>query len=131
VFWFTGSGDAVLRMATSACEGEATVDFDEAALFALFGSVVEDEATLAEFVMTVPGAVPAVTFSTKVKVVVPAAPTATDGFVQVCVPPEGAGHVHKPDGALAMETTVVFAGSVSVSVTLVAIAGPLFVTVIV
>ena len=70
-----------MSMATSACEGEATVEVDEAVLFALFGSVVVDEAMLAEFVMTVPGAVPAVTFMINVKVAVVFAPT--DAFVQV------------------------------------------------
>ena len=69
-----------MRMATSACEGDATLDVVEAVLFALFGSVVVEEAMLAEFVMLVPGAVPAVTFSIKVNVEVPAA---TDALVHV------------------------------------------------
>jgi len=115
-----------LRMETSACEGDATVELDEAVLFALFGSVVDDDATLAVFVIAVPGAVPAVTFNIKVNV---DEPVATSALVHVCVPPEAAGHV-QPVGVL-IETTVVFAGSVSVSVTVAAAAGPLFVTVIV
>jgi hypothetical protein len=57
------------------------VELDDAVLFALFGSVVVEEAMLAVFVMTVPGFVPAVTFSINVNVAVAFA--ATEAFVHV------------------------------------------------
>jgi hypothetical protein len=52
----------------------------DAELFALVGSEVLDDDTVAEFVMAVPGAVPAVTFRTIVNVAVVSAPT--EEFVQ-------------------------------------------------
>ena len=99
-------------------------------MFALVGSVVPDDETVAEFVIAVLGAVPAVTLSTSVNVEVVLA--ASDVFVHVCVPPDGAGQV-QPVGVAGgvIETTEVFAGSVSVMVTFEAVAGPLFVTTIV
>jgi hypothetical protein len=88
---------------------------------------VLDDDIAAEFVMAVLGAVPAVTFKTSVNVDVVLAPS--DELVHVCVPPDAAGHVQPVgvDGGV-IETTVVFAGNVSVMVTLDEVAGPLFVT---
>jgi hypothetical protein len=129
--WFTGSGDAVFRIATSDCDGEVTYDVVEAVLLALFGSVERtlEEDTVALFVIAVPGAVPAVTFNTSVKV--ETVPEASDAFVHVCVPPEGAGQLQPAGevGCIVIETTEVLAGSVSVIVTLSEAPGPLFVTV--
>jgi len=98
---------------------KATTSAAVALLFALLGSVI-DELTLAVSLIAVPAAVPAVTFNTYVIV---AAPGARLASVQVRVPTV---HVH-PAGPVS-ETTVVFAGSVSVKLTLVAVLGPAFVT---
>ena len=88
-----------------------------------FGSGVEVE-VLAVLVMTVPDAVPAVTVTIRVKVVDP--PDGSDAIVQLTAAP-GAGQTHTVP-ACAKEKKVVFTGIVSVRVTLVAAAGPLFFT---
>ena len=85
--------------------------------------------TVAELVITVPGAVPAFTFAINVNVVVVLA--AIVAFVQVSLPPAGAGQLHVPAGEVDIEVKVVFAGRTSVSVTFAAGAGPLLVTVMV
>lgn len=104
--------------------GDVTTEVAEAVLFAGFGSEAADE-TLTEFVILVPGLVAGATVTTREKVEMVFA--ATVGFVHVSTPPTGGGQIH-PAGTVS-ETNVVLAGSVSVSLTPVAEAGPLFVTV--
>ena len=79
--------------------------------------------TVTEFVITVPGAVPAVTVKTKVNVEVALA--AIDGLEQETV--VAFTTQVQPDGTVSDEN-VVFAGMVSTAVTVVAMAGPLLVT---
>lgn len=79
--------------------------------------------TVTELVITVPGAVPAVTVKTKVNVEVAFA--AIEGLEQETVV-AFTTQVH-PDGTMSDEN-VVFAGMVSTAVTVVAVAGPLLVT---
>jgi hypothetical protein len=88
------------------------------------GSVVVLLATLAVSVMVEPGATVLVTCTTNVKFAVEFA--ATLAFVHLY----GAVlvHVHAPPGPV-RETKVVFAGRVSVRVTVAAAAGPAFATV--
>ena len=81
------------------------------------------EPTVTELVITVPGAVPAVTVKTKVNVEVALA--AIDGLEQETVV-AFTTQVH-PAGTTSDEN-VVFAGMVSTAVTVVAVAGPLLVT---
>ncbi len=120
--WFTGSGEPDFVIDRSACDGETTVVLVVAVLLAATGSDT-DEPTVKEFTITVPGAVPAVTVKTNVKVDVALA--TIDGFVQETV----VGFtVHvQPGGTVSVEK-VVLAGIVSMAVTVVAVAGPLFVT---
>ena len=54
--WFTGSGEAVLTMLTSACVGPATSVLTVTLLFAVFGSETELE-TLGVLVTVVPAVV--------------------------------------------------------------------------
>lgn len=61
--WFTGSGDAVFVILTSACVGLATDTETVAVLFAELGSPTVLD-TLGEFIMIVPGAVVRFTFIT-------------------------------------------------------------------
>jgi hypothetical protein len=64
--WFTGLGEAVLTMLTSACVGEATNVFTVAVLLPVFGSGTE-LAIFGVFVMVVPVGVPEFTFTTSGK----------------------------------------------------------------
>jgi hypothetical protein len=79
--------------------------------------------TVTELVITVPGAVPAITVKTKVNVELAFA--AIDGLVQETVV-AFTTQVH-PAGTVSDEN-VVFAGMVSTAVTVVAVVGPLLVT---
>lgn len=79
--------------------------------------------TVMELVITVPGAVPAITVKTKVNVELAFA--AIDGLVQETV--VAFTTQVQPDGTVS-EENVVFAGMVSTAVTVVAVAGPLLVT---
>ena len=74
--------DGELVTTRSDCVARATTSFAVAELFARLGSVVE-ELTVAVSLTAVPAAVPAFTFSAKVKL---ALPTAKLGLVQVMVP---------------------------------------------
>ena len=116
----TEVGLAVLVATRSACVARATTSEAVAVLFAVLGSVI-DEVTFAVSLMAVPGAVPAVTFT--VYVIVAGAPGARLGSVQVKV---ATVHVH-PAGPVRV-TVVVFAGSASVRLTVVAVLGPPLVT---
>jgi hypothetical protein len=90
-------------MAISACEGDVTVTEAVAVLFAEVGSVVV-VLTPTELVMTVAGAVPAITLATKVNVAV--APLATEAFEQTMAPVEptaGVTHV-QPAGVVPEDT---------------------------
>jgi hypothetical protein len=111
----TDVGAATFVVIRSACVAVATTSAAVAVLFAEFGSVVE-ELTVTVSLMAVPAAVPAFTLTTKVIV---ALPTARLGFVQVSVPRT---HVH-PAGPV-NDCAVVFAGKLSVTVTLLAALGP-------
>ena len=115
----TEVGLAVLVATRSACVARATTSEAVAVLFAVLGSVI-DEVTFAVSLMAVPGAVPAVTFT--VYVIVPGAPGARLGSVQVKV-----ATVHVQPAARQRDR-VVFAGSVSVRLTVVAVLGPPLVT---
>ena len=108
-------------MATSACEGEATIVVAVDVLFATFTSFVVG-AMFAVFVIIVPDAVPAFTFTTSGScAVVPdgtAAPEQTPplpGQQLIAPVPPTAGSVGQvaPAGS-ASETKVVLAGTVSV-----------------
>lgn len=81
------------------------------------------EPTVTELVITVPGAVPAVTVKIKVNVEVVFA--AIDGLEQETVV---AFTTQVQPGGTVSDENVVFAGMVSTAVTVVAVAGPLFVT---
>src|SRR5277367_6184739 len=110
-------------MATSDCEGDATTEVAVAELFAEFGSPPAF-VIAAVSVITVPGAVPAVTFTTSMNV--EGEETANVAFVHVMLPvPPTAGIVApqpQPVGT-ASDTNVVFAGIVSLYVALAAM-GP-------
>jgi hypothetical protein len=115
------TGTGLAEFVTDKSADPATVTMADALLFAFVGSLVV-LATETVSVMVVPGAVFTFTVTTKVKVAV--APDATGpGFVQVSVPRL---HVH-PAGPVS-DCAVVFAGVVSVSVRLLAAAGPPLVT---
>jgi hypothetical protein len=107
----------------------ATVVDAEAELLAGFGSDV-DEVAEAVFVMVVPPATFASTFTTSVKVAVP--PAAKVGLVAVMfpVPPTAGVVVVQPAGAV-NETKVVLAGTASVRLALSASLGPALLAVIV
>src|SRR5271154_5215743 len=120
-------------MATSACEGEATIVVAVDVLFAMFTSLAVG-AIFAVLDMTVPDAVPPFTFTTSGScAVVPdgiAAPEQTPpvpGQQLIAPVPPTAGRVGQvaPAGST-RETKVVLAGTVSVKVTLLAEFGPLF-----
>ena len=98
----------------------------EAVLFAEFGSLTE-ELPMAVSVITVPFAVPAVTFVTREKVA--AVLPAIFRSVQTTLPvlPTG-GVVQLQLAGAAMETNVVFAGMASTNEALSAALGPLLVT---
>ena len=103
----------------------ATVTFAVALLFEGLGSVMDEE-PMSVSVMTVPVAVPAFTFVTSVNEAVE--PAARVAMLQVTVPvapTAGVVQLHEP--GLARETKVVFVGIASVKLTVMAVAGPLFV----
>src|SRR5262249_40418382 len=79
----TGFGVAAVKTARSACPADATTVVAVASLFVAFASGVMED-TVAGAVMTVPAAVPEITFSTTENVALP--PTASDAMVQVMVP---------------------------------------------
>jgi hypothetical protein len=94
-------------------------------LVGLGSGVVELMLSVSE--MTVPEAVPAVTCKIGAKVAVP--PEAKVAMVHVMAPvAPAAGFVQAHPDGVAMETKVVFVGSVSVKLTFAAAAGPLFET---
>ena len=93
-----------------------------AVLLEAMGSETADP-TVTELVITVPGAVPALTVKTKVNVEL--AFVAIEGLEQETVV-AFTTQAH-PDGTVSDEK-VVFAGMVSTAVTVVAVAGPLLVT---
>ena len=110
----------------SAWVAPATTSAAVAALFAELGSGVV-EFTSAVSLIAVPAAVPAVTFTTTVKVTVPVAKL---GLVQVIVPalPTAGRMQDQPLGIGVKETNVVFVGVVSVKVAAVAVLGPALAT---
>jgi hypothetical protein len=119
-------GDAEFVTIRSACVAVATTSAAVAVLLELFGSETED-VTLAVSVIAVPATVPAFTFRTTVKVPEPDAKLA---FVQLIVPvPLTAGVVHDHPDAAEIDWNVVFAGVVSVKLAVVAVLGPLLVTI--
>src|SRR2546423_23193 len=95
-------------------------------LFAVFGSLVV-ELTFAVFVMVVPVAVPALMFTVRLNVAL--APALSEAMLHATVAPVVQLNVG-PDVCVS-ETNVVFAGSVSVHETVVAVDGPAFAAVIV
>src|SRR5436190_23953833 len=120
----TGSGESVLVTDRSA--DVFTVVVAVAELFAVLGSNVD--ALTEAVLLIVPPAVPV--FTTRVNT--PEAAGATDGFVQLTVPPAPtAGVVHDHPPGDARETKVVPAGRVSASAMLVAKSPPPFVAVMV
>ena len=117
--WFTGSGEAVLTMLTSACVGEATSVVSVAVLLAAFGSETL-LAMFAVFVMVVPGGVAKFTLTISGKFTT--APTASvcpllSVHVNVPVPPTAMVLHVQPAGATNADASVVFVGIVSVKVT--------------
>lgn len=124
----TGFGAPVLVTLRSYCPAPATVTFAVAVLLEGFESGVAVE-VLAVSEIIVPDAVPDPTFTTSVKVDVAPAPNVA--IVQVTFPPEpGLGQLHAVP-VCKNETNVVFVGIASLNVTVVAAAGPSFVTVMV
>lgn len=122
----TGLGDAVLVTVICPWVVVPTVVVAVAALFAEFGSVAE-EATDTEFVMTVPFAVPLLTFTIIVNVPDDDPAILVAVHVTLPVPPApGVRQLH-PAGALS-DTNVVFAGTAVTNVALSAALGPIFVT---
>src|SRR5436190_17700538 len=119
----TGSGVSVFVTETSADVATAVV-----AVAVLLPVVVSvGEATVAVLVIVVPAAVEALAFTINVKVCAPLpAGRATPPVRAPVTVPAVLVHV-QPAGAV-QETNVVFAGTVSVSVTLCASLGPLLVT---
>jgi hypothetical protein len=115
----TGTGLGVFVTETSAVL--ATGTFTDALLFPLFGSPVDEE-TESVWVITVPVATFALTFTTKVKLAV-----VVDAIVVVSVHVNVASTQFQPAGP-AKDTAVVFAGCVSVNTGAAAVAGPLLVT---
>ena len=109
----------------------ATAVVAVAALFAAPGSVVP-LVSVTVFEMVEPAAAAALTFTTTVNVDVAPAANVAMAAVTVPVPPTG-GVVKVQAGPefCSNETNVVFAGTVSLSVTLAAFAGPAFAIVIV
>lgn len=103
----------------------ATVTWAVALLFEGLGSVIDEE-PMSVSVMTVPVAVPAFTFVISVNEAVE--PAARVAMLQVTVPvapTAGVEQLHDP--GLARETKVVLVGIASVKMTVMAVAGPLFV----
>lgn len=101
-------------MATSACEGDATTEVAFAVLFAEFGSPPAEE-IVAVFVITVPGVVVAITFTTSVNVN-EGGEVARVASVQEIVPVPPTGGIVAPQfqpPGTARETNVVFAGIAS------------------
>jgi hypothetical protein len=122
----TGFGEADAVTARSACVAVATVTFAVASLLFGFGSLVAAK-TFAVSEMTVPAAVPGATFSTGWNVADP--PAAREAMVQVMVPAAPTAGVEQDHPAgVDMETKVVFAGRVSVNVTVEASPGPALLT---
>ncbi len=104
----------------------ATVTLAVALLFEGSGSVMDEE-PMSVSVMTVPVAVPAFTFVTRVKE--PLEPTARVAMLHVTVPvPPTGGVVQLHAPGLARDTNVVLVGIASVNLTVVAADGPLFVS---
>src|SRR5262249_21406292 len=120
----TGSGESVLVTDKSACV--LTVVVAVAVLLAVFGSELVG-AAVAELVMVAPLAVLGLTFTTMGNTAV--SPLRTDAFEKTTlpVPPTAGELVDQPvPGVTTADTNVVFAGTASVTVTLVALPGPLF-----
>ena len=110
-----------LRLSASS-DGVAVVMVAVAALFALFGSSVV-VLEVAVFVITVPGAVPAVIFATIVKVEVE--PLVKSGLLQLIVPVElTGGLLQLQPGAPLLETKLVLAGIGSLRLAATASDGP-------
>ena len=121
----TEVGEAVLIVIRSAWTAVATTSAAVAVLLAGLGSEVA-ELTVAVLLMAVPAAVPAVTFSTTVKLADPAAKL---GLVQVMDPvPPTTGVVHDHPAAMTIDWKVVFAGVVSARLAVLAVLGPALVT---
>ena len=132
--WFTGFGEPIFVMLTSACDGEATSVVTVAVLLAVLGSLTL-LVIFGEFVMVVPEAVPGFTFTTSGNcTIAPTASVCPEFRVQVTVPVlPTAVFVHaQPVGAVT-DASVVLAGIASVNVTvvlpeMVMAVGPLLVT---
>ena len=116
----------MLVVTRSACVAVATTSAAVAVLLPEFGSEVE-ELMVAVSLIAVPGAVPALTFTTTGKLAVPAAKL---GSVHVIVPAAPAvGRVHdQPVGTGVSCTNVVLGGVLSVKLAAIAVLGPAFVT---
>ena len=114
-----------MEAAISAWLACATVTLAVALLFEGLGSVTDEE-PISVSVITVPVAVPAFTFATRVNEA--AEPAARLAMLQLIVPVAPTAGVEQLHAAgLASETKVVLVGIASVKVTVVAAAGPLFV----
>jgi hypothetical protein len=123
----TGFGEAVLVTVTSAFVVVPTTVLTLAVLLVETGSLA-DELTASVSVIIVPFATPVFTFVTSVNVA--AVDPTMSTFEQTAlpaVPIAGVMQLH-PSGA-AMETKVVFAGTVEIRVALSAALGPLLVTI--
>src|ERR1700730_4424028 len=123
----TGLGVAELVMDRSAAVAEPTVIWAVAVLFARFGSLVPEVASIV-FVITVPTAVPTLTLTTSVNA--PVAALATSGLVQLTLPvPLTAGVVQVQPAGIARDWNVVLAGTASLNTAFTASRGALLVTV--
>jgi hypothetical protein len=116
----TEVAEGVLVMTRFACVARATTSLAVAELFRVFGSVTAD-VTLTVWLIGVPAGVPAFTFT--VKVIVPGVLGARLVSVHVSV---ASVHTHVP--VPVNVCAVVFAGSVSVRLTVVAVLGPALLT---
>lgn len=119
-------GTAVLVVTRSACVDNATTSVAVAVLFAGLGSDAE-EVTVAVSLTAVPAAVPAVTFTVRIKVEDPVPKVLL--LLQVmgpALPTVGVEHTHPLGGG--RETNVVFGGVVSLKTAFVAVLGPGLVT---
>ena len=122
----TGSGEAVLIMATSACEGEATTVLAVAELLPGIGSLVAEPA-VAVMEIVVPGVSDCSAFTTRGKLLT--VPEASVVAAQLILPEEPtAGVIQAQPRGTVREIKLAVAGMVSLKVSVAAAPGPLFVT---
>src|SRR5262249_47958874 len=122
----TGSGVPTLVIRMSACVPPPTAIFTVTELSPVTVSCVA-LVTVAVSAIIVPFGVPAVTFTTNVKLATAFGAKVAIVQVRLPVPPTGGSVQAHPAGVTA-ETKVVFVGTASVKLTVAALPGPLLVT---